>query len=150
MANPIRKDPMLAARTIRVSIACPFDRAYAFAHVPENFALWAAGLANSLRRDGDRWIADTPAGEAEVRFSPRNDHGVLDHHVLLPGKADISIPLRMIPNGEGTELIFTLFRQPEMDDAAWDRDEGLVRADLETLRRLLENGRQIGGKPSHE
>lgn len=133
---------MLAARTISVSIACPFDRAYTFAHIPENFALWAAGLADSLRPDGDRWVADTPAGEAEVRFSQPNDHGVLDHHVLLAGEAEIYIPLRMIPNSEGTELIFTLFRQPEMDDAAWDRDEALVRKDLETLRRLLENGRE--------
>jgi hypothetical protein len=57
---------------------------------------------------------------------------------VLPGKPEIYIPLRMIPNGGGIELIFTLFRQPDMDDAAWDRDEALVREDLERLKQRLE------------
>jgi hypothetical protein len=129
---------MLEARTISIAIACPFDEAYDFAHRPENFPQWAAGLSTSLKQDGDRWVADTPEGEAEVRFSPRNEHGVLDHHVVLPGKPEIHIPLRMIANEAGTEAIFTLFRQPDMDDAAWDRDEAMVRADMERLKQRLE------------
>ncbi len=129
---------MLEARTISIAIDCPFDRAYAFARRPENFPKWAAGLSNSLKHEGDRWLAATPAGEAEVRFSAPNDHGVLDHHVVLPGRPEIHIPLRMVPNGAGTELIFTLFRQPDMDDAAWDRDEALVHKDMAALKDLLE------------
>ena len=131
---------MLDARAISIAIACPYERAYAFAHVPENFASWAAGLSNGLRCVDGAWRGDTPAGEAIMRFSPRNDHGVLDHHVLLPGRPEIYIPLRMIANGAGTEVVFTLFRQPGMDDAAWEADEQLVRRDLETLRTLLEKG----------
>jgi hypothetical protein len=129
---------MLEARAISLAIDCPFDRAYAFAHRPENFPQWAAGLAESLHRDGDTWRAATPEGEAEVRFSPPNDYGVLDHHVVLPGKPEIYIPLRLIPNNEGSELVFTLFRQPGMDDAAWDRDEAAVRKDMATLKQVLE------------
>ncbi|WP_404712670.1 SRPBCC family protein [Sphingomonas sp. MMS24-J13] len=130
---------MLKTRTISVPIACSIEQAYAFAHHPENFLIWAAGMAGSLRRDGERWVADTPEGEAEVRFSPPNEYGILDHHVVLPGKPEIYIPLRLIANREGCELIFTLFRQPDMDDAAWDRDEALVRKDLATLKALLES-----------
>jgi hypothetical protein len=129
---------MLEARTITIGIACPFDRAYAFAHVPGNFPKWAAGMSSSLHREGDRWLADAPQGKAEIRFTPPNDHGVLDHHVLLPGIAEIYIPLRMIANGDGTDVLFTLFRQPGMDDAAWDEDEAKVRKDLATLKGLLE------------
>jgi len=129
---------MLEARTVTITIACPLDRAYDFAHRPENFQQWAAGLANSLHRDGDRWLADTPEGEAEVRFSPPNDYGVLDHHVVLPGKPEIYIPLRLIANGDGIDALFTLFRQSGMDDAAWDRDEAAVRQDLAKLKALLE------------
>lgn len=130
--------PMHAVRIITRSIACPYEQAYERAHPPEFFAEWAAGLSSSLSREGDRWMAETPAGRAEVRFSPRNEHGVMDHHVLLPGGQDIYIPLRMIANGKGTEVSLWLFRQPEMDDAAFERDAMAVEKDLDTLKALLE------------
>jgi hypothetical protein len=129
---------MLESRTISIAIRCPYERAYAFASVPENFPKWAAGLSSGLRRAGGQWIGETPAGDAVIRFSPPNEFGVLDHHVLLPGKPEIYVPLRMIANGEGTEVTFTLFRQADMEEADWSRDEALVREDLDALRRLLE------------
>ncbi|TZG27530.1 SRPBCC family protein [Sphingomonas montanisoli] len=125
-------------RIITRSIACPFEDAYERAHPPEFFEQWAAGMASSLHRDGDRWVAATQAGQAEVRFSPRNDFGVLDHHVLLPGGQDIYIPLRMIANGDGTEVSLWLFRQPDMDDATFEDDATMVEKDLDTLKALLE------------
>lgn len=127
-------------RILHTTIAVPFSTAYAFAHPPENFPKWAAGLSSSLHRDGDEWIADTPEGPAVVRFSPPNDLGVLDHSVRLPGKAEVHIPLRMIANGDGTEVELVLFRQPEMNDADFARDAGLVEKDLAELKRLLESG----------
>lgn len=130
---------MLPTRTIDTSIDCPFEEAYRFASRPENFPLWASGLSSSLRQVGDAWIADTPEGEATVRFSPQNDFGVLDHRVELPGRPIISIPLRLIANGNGTEVVFTLFRQPGMSDAMFDRDADMVARDLAALKRLLED-----------
>jgi hypothetical protein len=130
---------MLAARSIDIAIRAPLAQAYGFASQPENFPRWAAGLSSSLHRQGDDWIAETPEGRAIVLFSPPNDFGILDHHVRLPGKPDIHIPLRMIANGEGTLVVFTLFRQPDMDDAAFDRDADLVTKDLRALKALLEN-----------
>ncbi len=127
-------------RTISVTIHAPLDEAYAFARQPANFMRWAAGLAGSLHESEHGWIARTPEGEAEVTFTQPNAHGVLDHHVRLPGKPDIYIPLRMIANGQGTEIVFTLFRQPDMTDAQFDADEAAVRRDLETLKALLESG----------
>ena len=130
--------PTLATRQLSISIDVPFARAYAYAQKPEHFAEWAAGLANTLHRTEHGWVADTPEGEAQVEFSPPNDYGVLDHRVHLDGKPPIEIPLRMIANGDGTEVLFTLFRQPHMDDAAFERDAELVRRDLQALKRLLE------------
>lgn len=49
------------------------------------------------------------------------------------------MPLRALANRQGTEVIFTLFRQPDMDDALFARDVGLVNADLQALKRLLES-----------
>ena len=129
---------LFEARPITVSIARPADQVYDFARRPESFPKWAAGLGGSLTRDGDRWIAHGPDGDVDVRFSPENPYGVLDHWVTLPDGSEISIPLRVVPNGDGAEVTLTLFRVPGMDHARFERDQGMVAADLARLKALLE------------
>lgn len=117
---------------------------YDVLHQPENFPRWASGLASGLRRAEDvpasrnEWIAAGPEGEMRVRFVPRNDFGVVDHVVVLPNGQAISIPLRVIANGGGSEVTLTLFRLPEMTDEIFARDADWVRRDLARLKQLLE------------
>ena len=85
--------------------------------------------------------AATGKGRSIVRFSEPNAYGVLDHWVEIAGKAEMYIPLRMLANGSCTEVELVLFRQPEMNDVDFDRDEGLVRQDLTGLKKLLEKSR---------
>lgn len=130
----------LASRQITITIAVPLTVAYAFAHRPENFPKWATGLSGSLQETERGWVAQTPAGEALVRFSDPNDFGILDHWVSLPDGQVVYIPLRMIDNAGATDLVFTLFRQPAMDDAAFEADAEMVDKDLHSLKALLEGG----------
>ena len=131
--------PCLKARPISIGIDRPATEVYAFARVPENFPKWAAGLGAGLTRDGDRWIAHGPDGDVQVRFSPPNAYGVLDHWVTLPDGSEISIPLRAVANGDGAEVTLTLFRAPGMDAARFERDQGMVADDLARLKALLES-----------
>lgn len=129
---------ILEARQIGIAIDCPLEHAYEFAHLPDNFPRWATGLSSSLHRRDGEWRAETPQGEALVRFSPPNAYGVLDHWVILPDRPPIHIPLRLIENGSGTQVVFTLYRQPGMSDKNFKEDAALVEADLNALKRLLE------------
>lgn len=129
---------MLSAQTLHIAINRPCDEVYAFLSRPENFPLWAKGLANSLRQEDEGWVADTPQGKLRIRFSAPNAFGVLDHWVTLPNRSVVYVPLRTLANWHGTEVIFTLFRQPDMDDAMFARDAGLVNADLQALKHYLE------------
>ena len=130
---------LFETRPITVSIARPAAEVYAFAHPPEAFPKWAAGLGAGLTRAGDRWIAHGPDGDVRVRFSPQNPYGVLDHWVTLPNGTEISIPLRVVDNGDGAEVTLTLFRVPGMDDATFARDQAMVARDLAKLKTLLES-----------
>jgi hypothetical protein len=129
----------LEARTISISIRRDWRAVYDFAHRPENFARWASGAAKSLRREGTDWVADGPDGRAILRFAERNEFGVLDHTVVLASGAEVHIPLRVVPNGTGCEVMFTLFRQPGMSDAVFARDAEWVAKDLAGLKALLES-----------
>ena len=127
------------ARRLAIPIDRPAGEVYEFLSAPENFPKWASGLAGSLRNVGDEWVADTPEGRAVVRFSERNVHGVLDHSVTLPRGGTVYVPLRVVPKGQGCELVLTLFRRPGMSDQSFAADAAWVMRDLDTAKRLLEH-----------
>jgi hypothetical protein len=124
---------------IGVSIARRPAEVYEFASDPRNLPRWAAGLARSeMRRDGDAWVADAPFGKVRVRFVERNSFGVMDHDVTLESGVTIHNPMRVVPNGEGSEFVFTLIRQPRMSDRQFAEDKAAVENDLKALKSLLE------------
>jgi len=129
------------ARTVSVSIERPWREVYDFASIPLNFQRWASGLGGSLKKmpDSDLWSAQGPDGPVHIRFSERNDFGVLDHWVMPAGGAGaIYIPLRVIPNGTGAEVMLTLLRAEGRTDEDTAADEDWVRRDLAALKALLE------------
>src|SRR5262245_56147328 len=125
-------------RTLSIAIDRQAAEAYEFLSAPENFPKWATGLAGSLRKVGDEWIAETPEGRAVVRFSEHNVHGVLDHSVTLPRGVTIYVPLRVVPKGAGCELVLTLFRRQGVSDEAFAADAEWVMRDLGAAKRILE------------
>lgn len=126
------------SQTLSVRIECPWRAVYDFTAEPANFAAWAKGLGESLRRVGDRWIVQTPSGRMDVRFTPKNSFGVLDHYVTASDGTEIHIPLRVIANGDGCEVMLTVFRLPDMSDAAFAADAAAVQRDLQVLKTLME------------
>lgn len=129
---------MFASRTLSVSIGCPPSKVYEFVSNPENLPKWAKGLGKSVRKaDGD-WLVDTPQGPVKVRFARKNELGVLDHYVTTAQGAEVYVPLRVIANGFGSEVLFTLFRSPEMSEEQYAEDQMLVEQDLRTLKDILE------------
>ena len=57
--------------------------------------------------------------------------------VTLPDGQTFNNPMRVVPNGAGSLVTFTLFRQEGMSDADFARDVGMVESDLQTLKRVL-------------
>lgn len=131
---------LLAARNISVSIARSHRDVYEFVVDPRNLGRWASGVGARVEQIDGQWVATTPEGPVTLRFVARNALGVLDHHVRLPSGVEIYVPIRVIPNGAGSELVLTLFRQPEMTDEKFEADAAWVGRDLEALKTLLEAG----------
>ena len=126
-------------RNLSVSINRDARDVYNFVCVPENFPRWASGLGKSLKRVNGEWVAETPGGPVRVRFTERNEFGILDHWVSPKPGLQIYIPMRVIPNGSGCELVFALFRLPDMSDEEFAADAEWVMRDLTSLKNLLES-----------
>ena len=130
----------LPARTYGVTIARDWRAVYEAIWRPATFARWASGLAESnLREEDGAWHADGPEGPVRIRFSPRNEFGVMDH-VVETAAGEVHVPLRVIANGAGAEVMLTLFRQPGMDDERFAADAKWVNRDLRALRDLAMRG----------
>lgn len=113
---------------------------YAFVSNPQNLPLWAAGLARSeVIKQGDAWVAEAPFGKVKIKFAPANNFGVLDHDVQLESGVVVHNPMRVVPNGQGSEFTFTLFQQAGMSQQQFEEDAQAVAHDLCTLKTILES-----------
>ena len=130
---------MLPARTYSVSIRHEWRSLYERIWRPEFFPKWASGLSDSeLHQDGEDWVASGPEGLIRVQFTAYNDHGVMDHFVDAGDGDFVHIPLRVVQNGDGAEVMLTLFRQPGMTDEKFSADAKWIMRDLRALKALVE------------
>ena len=126
------------ARHVSTTIHRTPDAVVAIAGDPAALPRWAGGLADGIRQVEGRWVADSPMGEVEVAFIGPIELGILDHDVTLPDGEIVHNPLRVLRNGDGSEVVFTVYQRPGMSDADVEADVAAVAADLERLRQLLE------------
>ena len=124
---------------ISVSIDRPAEDVYAFASDPRNLPRWAAGLAQQdVELVDGAWVVESPMGRVTVGFSPSNPFGVLDHRVTLPSGEMVDNPVRVIPNADGCDVVFTVRRRAEMSAEEFAADQDTVAADLATLADLMQ------------
>ena len=131
--------PTMTARIVHTSIERDWRDVYVFASKPENMPKWASGLAAGLTPDGDGWIAKGPLGTARVRFAPPNTSGIIDHTVTLDSGLEVFNALRVIQNGDGAEVMFTLMQLDGMTDEQFEADATHVAKDLAALKEIMES-----------
>src|SRR5262245_15452675 len=105
-----------------MTIERPPQEVYTFVRDPRNLGKWASGLSAAVK----------------VRFVDANAYGVLDHYVSVGSGPETYMPMRVFPNGEGAEVLITVFRQGGVSDEKFTEDTQWVRRDLEALKELLE------------
>jgi hypothetical protein len=128
----------LVARTYSVSIDRDWCALYEEIWRPEFFSRWASDLADSqLRADGEHWLADGPEGPVRIRFTPHNDLGVMDHFVETGTGETVHVPMRVVQNGRGAEVMLTLYRQPGIGDERFAADAKWINRDLARLRSVV-------------
>lgn len=128
----------MKSKTISLSIDAAPSRVYEFVSNPRNLPAWAPFFQSVENVEG-KWIIRTEQGIAELAFAQPNVFGVLDHTIAFDSGPRFHNPMRVVPNGSGSELMFTLFQQQETTDEQFQEDADQVLADLDSLRRRLES-----------
>jgi carbon monoxide dehydrogenase subunit G len=128
------------SRTVSVEIAMPAAEVYRYVRDPDELPKWAAGICKSVTVKDGVWHVNTETELGIVRFAFCEDNafGVLDHTVTFSSGLSQLNPMRVLANGDGSELMFTVFQTEGMSDAAFVKDVQAVTRDLKTIKMLLE------------
>ena len=111
---------------------------YEYASDPANLPEWAEGLSSGIEFEDGEWVSISPMGRVVVEMAEPNSWGVLDHWVTVDGDVFYN-PMRVIEADGGSEVVFTLRRQPGMTDDAFEADAIAIVTDLATLKGILES-----------
>jgi hypothetical protein len=125
-------------RHVSVSIDRTPQEVYDFVSDAENFLpKWATGPNAFFTRADDGWIVASPVGKVKMQFAAKNTLGILDFDFILESGVTIHNPMRVIPNGHGSELIRTVLREPGMSGEGFAEETEWAEKDLTTIRELL-------------
>ena len=129
---------MWLSQVVRQTIARNWLDLYETIWKPEYFAKWASVLSSStLEQEGSYWRARGPEGSVKLRFTPHNPFGVMDHWIDNGFGKEIYMPMRVVANEQGAEVVMVVYRQPLMSDGKFSQDIEWVRSDLARLNCLL-------------
>lgn len=127
----------LRAETRSISIAAPPEAVLNVVGQAQNLPRWAPAFARTVRRDGDAWIVAGDDGEdLRVRVRVSREFGTLD--LLSADAPSRGAFARVIPNGEGSEFVFTLFFPDGVEEVVVARQMAVVEDELAAVRELVE------------
>ncbi len=132
--------PTSQTAVLSVTIDAPFDVVGADLADPRTHGEWAtefiAGPAEP-GPDDDTVIVPVPAMGGPTRFTIDADveRGMLDLY-LAPGDVPFGppLPVRLVPNGDGVDVLWVLGRNPMMDDATWQQAQDSMLRELIALK----------------
>ncbi|UDQ80440.1 polyketide cyclase [Erwinia rhapontici] len=129
---------MLSSHTLSLAIHRNWVDLYETIWKPEFFPKWASGLSQGpLEPDGNGWKGRGPQGPVKVRFTEHNPFCIMDHYIDSGYSKEIFVPMRIVANEEGSQVLITVFRQPLLSDEKFAQELEWVKRDLQALHKLL-------------
>lgn len=125
----------LRAETRTRTIAAAPDAVFAVVADGARLPDWAPDFAPAAEHvDGERWLIG--AGHTRFPVLVRADAGSRTVDLLSPDDPSRGAFLRVLPNRQGAELLFTLFFGDDAEPAAIDAQMATVERELAAIGRL--------------
>jgi hypothetical protein len=142
-----KQTALMVTKTLTVSIECEQRAVYRFVSNPDNLPLWAKTFCRSIRKKKGAWVADTPGGKVTIEIAGRNHFGILDHYLVRSAGTEVFVPMRVISNGSGSEVIVTVFKRRGMKNEQFSKEIRRVRKDLKALKNIVGKRCDFQGRP---
>ncbi|MGB7728112.1 MAG: hypothetical protein WBL50_08780 [Candidatus Acidiferrum sp.] len=121
-----------------VDIQTTPEKAYTFLCNPMNWPEYAVVNLRSVSRGENGWFkAVTKFGEGELKVNGVKEFGVFDH-IWKDPQATGQVYSRVVPNGDGSTVMMTLFQPAVMTDAQFDQAMKEMDIEMAKLKEILE------------
>jgi uncharacterized protein YndB with AHSA1/START domain len=129
--------------TRTISIAAPPNAVLDFVADPRHLPQWAPGFARAVRPapEAGQWLVDDGDREFSIAMPVDRAHGTVD--ILRPGDTRRGAYMRVVPNGAGSEYVFTLVFPDGVPEPAVAAQMQTVEAELATVRSLIEEASEV-------
>jgi polyketide cyclase/dehydrase/lipid transport protein len=123
---------MNRSETRSTSIAASPDAVLDYVGDARTLPEWAPAFTGSVRPEGEYWRVD--AGLIDLRVS--RERGTVD--IVAADNPARGVYTRVVPNGEGSEYLFTQFFPDGMPEADIEHQLAVVEGELRAIRAACE------------
>lgn len=129
----------LVTETVRVTIDAPLEKVASDLADPTAHTEWATefftGPAKAINADEVSVTVPRMGGEVRMKIDADVAAGRIDLYLAPLGAGyGPPLPVRVIPNGDGADVLFTLARFPGLDDNQWEESLASMARELEGLK----------------
>ncbi len=128
----------MRSNTQSISINARPSDVLAFVGNGENLPRWAIGFAKSVRPAQGGWIVTTGQGDVPTSIAVNEVTGTVDFRMKPTGGVEATAYARVVPNGDGSEFLFTQMQQPDVPDQLFEQSVAAVGHELVALMALVE------------
>jgi hypothetical protein len=122
------------AETRSISIAAPPGSVLQLLAEPRNLPAWAPAFAQAVAPADPDWLINPGPGQFRIRVHVSAELGTVD--LLDPRDLARGAHMRVLSNGDGSELLFTLVFPTTADEESIGLQMATVEAELRAVRDL--------------
>ena len=88
--------------------------------------------------DSGWWSFTGPHGKSKLKFNENKSLGILDHK-FIDEESSWDVPMRVVSNGDFSEVIITLNKPDEITDEQFDQRMDELNEMFDTMKNILES-----------
>jgi uncharacterized protein YndB with AHSA1/START domain len=124
------------AETRSISIAATPAAVHAYLADAQNLPEWAPSFAAAVRPRGEDWVVIVGDAEIDVAILADRDRGTVD--IVSAADHAQGAFLRVLPNRQGSELLFTLLFAHDTPEQEIDAHMATVENELAAVRHACQ------------
>ena len=95
-------------------------------------------MPDAIQNKDDSWSFSTPRGNANLKFMPNKNLGILDY-LYRDDEASWDVPMKVISSGNDSEVIITIAKPDILTEKQFEERMKEIEILFKNLKKLIEN-----------
>jgi len=96
-------------------------------------------MPDAKMNDDGWWFFTGPHGKSRLKFNENKSLGILDHQ-YIDEDSSWDVPMRVVSNGDFSEVVMTLNKPDELNDVQFDQRVSEIGEMIVTMKNIIESG----------